>query len=103
MVDTLVYAINEARQTGIKTALVSIIATQGSTPRKAGASMLVYPDGRVLGTIGGGCAEAEARLQALTALNDNESFICRLSMSAAAAANEGMACGGNMEVFIQVV
>lgn len=54
MVDTLVYAINEARQTGIKTVLVSIIATQGSTPRKAGASMLVYPDGRVLGTIGGG-------------------------------------------------
>ncbi len=103
MLDTLVYAVNEARQAGTQTALVSIIATQGSTPRKAGASMLVYPDGRVVGTIGGGCAEAEARLQALTALDDCRSFVYRISMSGETAANEGMACGGNMDVFIQVV
>ena len=63
----------------------------------------VKPDGRVIGTIGGGCAEAEARLKALTALDDSRSFVCKISMSGEAAANEGMACGGNMDVFIQVV
>lgn len=41
-----------------KKALVTIIETKGSTPRKAGANMIVYEDGSVYGTIGGGCAEA---------------------------------------------
>lgn len=103
MEDIMVYAVNDARKSGMKTALVSIIATRGSTPRKAGARMLVYPDGRIAGTIGGGCAEAEARLQALTALDDNRSFVYQISLSGEAAANEGMACGGSMEILIQVV
>ncbi len=103
MDDAMVRAICATQQSGMKTALVSIIATRGSTPRKAGASMLVYPDGRVFGTIGGGCAEAEVRLQALTALDDNESLTYKVSMTGETAANEGMACGGIMEVFIQVV
>lgn len=103
MDDTMVQTICEAKQTGGKAALVTIIATRGSTPRKAGARMLVYPDGRVFGTIGGGCAEAEAKLQALTALDDNRSSIYNVSMTGDTAADEGMACGGIMEVFIQVV
>ncbi|SDD87455.1 XdhC family protein [Sporomusa acidovorans] len=92
MEDTIVYAINAARQA----ALVSIIATSGSTPRKAGAMMLVYPDGRVIGTIGGGCAEAEARL---TALDGGRSFLYKLFMSGETAANEGMVCGAWKSLF----
>lgn len=103
MLDTMVHAICDAQKAGMKAALISIIATRGSTPRKAGASMLVYPDGRVFGTIGGGCAEAEARLQALTALDENKSCTYKVSMTGQVAADEGMACGGIMEVFIQVV
>lgn len=103
MEDAMVQAVCSARQAGEQAALVTIIATHGSTPRKAGASMLVYRDGRVIGTIGGGCAEAGVKLQALTALDDNRSFTYQVSMTGEAAANEGMACGGVMEVFIQVV
>ncbi|MDF2569935.1 MAG: pucA [Sporomusa sp.] len=103
MDDVIVQAICSLQQSGGKAVLVSIIATRGSTPRKAGAKMLVYPDGRVVGTIGGGCAEAEVRLQALTALDDNRSFTYKVAMTGEAAANEGMACGGIMEVFVQVV
>lgn len=103
MDDTIVQAICAAHQEGLRVALVSIIATRGSTPRKAGARMLVYPDGRVFGTIGGGCAEAEVKIQALTALDDNQSSTYTVSMTGETAANEGMACGGIMEVFIQVV
>lgn len=103
MEDTMVQAIGAVRQAGERAALVQVIAAQGSTPRKAGAAMLVYRDGRVVGTIGGGCAEAEVRLQALAALDDNRSFTYQVSMSAANAADEGMVCGGTIEVFIQVV
>ena len=103
MEDVLVREIWQARQNGNKLALVTLIATHGSTPRKAGASMLVYRDGRISGTIGGGCAEAEVKRQALTALDENCSFTYKVSLTNAAAADEGMACGGSMEVFVQVV
>lgn len=86
-----------------KAALVTIVATRGSTPRKAGSQMLILPDGRSLGTIGGGCGEAEVRRQALTALDDQQSQLYTVRMLNDVAADEGMVCGGIMEVFIQIV
>src|SRR3954451_17789080 len=46
-------------------ALATVVHTAGSTPQKAGARAIFLPDGRVLGTLGGGCMEAEARRRAL--------------------------------------
>src|SRR5256885_11158361 len=46
----------------------SVVETRGSTPQKAGAAMLVFPDGRQVGTLGGGCVEAEVKRQALRTL-----------------------------------
>src|SRR5438477_7479872 len=46
-------------------ALATVVHTSGSTPQKAGARAIFLPDGRVLGTLGGGCMEAEARRRAL--------------------------------------
>ncbi|MEL7633962.1 MULTISPECIES: XdhC family protein [Sporomusa] len=100
---SLLKYICECRQQGEKAALVTIVETRGSTPRKAGSSMLVFPDGRSLGTIGGGCGEAEVRRQALTALDDSRSQLHTVRMLNDAAADEGMVCGGIMEVFIQVL
>ncbi|WP_371380648.1 XdhC family protein [Sporomusa aerivorans] len=88
---------------GEKAALITIVETRGSTPRKAGSTMLVLPDGRSFGTIGGGCGEAEVRRQALTALDGNRSKLYTVRMLNDAAADEGMVCGGVMEVFIQVI
>nr|WP_092075005.1 XdhC family protein [Dendrosporobacter quercicolus]NSL50084.1 XdhC family protein [Dendrosporobacter quercicolus DSM 1736]SDN26541.1 predicted sulfurylase small subunit, molybdopterin cytosine dinucleotide biosynthesis [Dendrosporobacter quercicolus] len=100
---SILEAICRNRQQGLKAALVTIIDTRGSTPRKAGSKMLVQPDGRITGTIGGGCAEAEVRLQALHAIDAGQSFVYQVNMLNDAAADEGMVCGGVMEVFIQVV
>ncbi len=86
-----------------KAVLVTIVDTHGSTPRKAGTKMLVYSDGRIVGTIGGGCTESEARLQALRALDENISFTYVLSLLDDNAADEGMVCGGTMEIFLQVI
>jgi xanthine dehydrogenase accessory factor len=85
-------------------ALATIVNTKGSTPRKAGARMLIYRDGRTLGTIGGGCCgESEVRLQALNVIDDGIPRVHRISMTANIAAAEGMSCGGTLEVFIEPV
>lgn len=96
-------AICEAQESGVRVAMITVIKTLGSTPRKAGSKMLIWQDGRTLGTIGGGCAEADVRLQALTALDSRQSFMYRVEMLNDIAATEGMVCGGVMEVFIQII
>lgn len=99
----LLNSIEKARQYYEKAALVTVIATHGSTPRKAGSKMLVCPDGQISGSIGGGCAEAEAKIQAISAMDQNRSFVYSLSLNNDIAAEEGMVCGGSMDVFIQVI
>ena len=54
-------------------AVATILYTCGSTPRKAGTSMVVFPDGSIFGTIGGGRAENEIRLSAVDSLNKKRS------------------------------
>lgn len=85
-----------------KLAVATILYTRGSTPRKAGTAMIVHPDGSIFGTIGGGRAENEIRLNALEAMGKGEKhrrFIVRLNDSAAM--KEGMVCGGDMDVWIE--
>lgn len=100
---TLLATICEKQQNHEAAALVTIVATRGSTPRKPGAGMLIMRDGQTTGTIGGGCGEAEVRRQALTALDENRSRLFTVTLLNEAAAEEGMACGGIMEVFIQMI
>nr|WP_320146591.1 XdhC family protein [uncultured Anaeromusa sp.] len=100
---TLLKNICEYQETGQPVALVTIIETKGSTPRKAGSQMLVLPTGAVQGTIGGGCAEAEAKQQALLALQHGKPCLCTVEMLNAVAADEGMVCGGTMTLFMQVL
>jgi xanthine/CO dehydrogenase XdhC/CoxF family maturation factor len=91
------------QKAGQKGALVTIIRTWGSTPRKAGSKMVVQPDGTMTGSIGGGCAEAAVRLQALSAMDEGHSFVYKVDMLQSVAADEGMVCGGVMDVFIQMI
>lgn len=93
----------EKKRERIKAALVTIVETKGSTPRKAGSEMIILQDGRSIGTIGGGCGEAEVRRQALIALDENKSGLYTLRMLNEVAADEGMVCGGIMEVFINII
>lgn len=90
------------QQRGEAFALLTILSTKGSTPRKAGTAMLLERTGRTTGTIGGGCGEAEAKQRALMALDEGISCTHRVSMVNDVAAEEGMVCGGVMDVFIQV-
>jgi len=84
----------------LEAALITVTSVLGSTPRKPGAKMLVFADGTTVGTIGGGCGEAEGRREALNVIATYTSKIYSLNMTADIAQEEGMVCGGVMELFI---
>lgn len=100
---TLYRSARQAMEQGRPACMVTIVKTRGSTPRSAGSKMLVYRDGTCLGTIGGGCGEAEARQQALRALDTGQPLYHVINLTSDIAAGEGMACGGYMELFIEPI
>ena len=68
--------IAKAQSAGNKLAVATIITTSGSTPQRTGAKLLVYDNGRMLGTVGGGCVEADVWAEAREALEDRKSRLC---------------------------
>ena len=96
-------ALAAALDTGEEVALVTIVASTGSTPQRVGAKMLVYADGRTVGTIGGGCYENEAFWKAREAIKDRRPVTVRYELNDDFAQETGLVCGGQMEVFIEPV
>lgn len=76
--------------------LATVTASSGSSPRKAGAKMLVRNDGSFLGTVGGGRVEKESVEAALAALADETPRILEFALTE----ENGFACGGSMSVYI---
>lgn len=81
--------------------LVTILASSGSTPRGAGAMMLVFDDGHTEGTIGGGAVENAARMHAAELLKSHSSDTVGYCLNKNDAANLGMICGGDVTVYFQ--
>jgi xanthine/CO dehydrogenase XdhC/CoxF family maturation factor len=77
--------------------LVTLCRTSGSTPRKAGAKMLVYPDGKTIGSVGGGVLECLAIQKAMELLQIKGSPI----LWEREPADEDMVCGGSGTLFIE--
>ena len=84
--------------------LATIMARRGSAPRSVGTKMLVLGDGRIIGTIGGGCVESEVQHQCLRLLREGKETarMIRADMTAAQAEDEGMVCGGTIDVFLEI-
>lgn len=79
---------------------MTVIRAQGSTPQRAGAKMLVFADGRTIGTIGGGCYENDAVGRARLAIADGRSTVLRYDLNDDFAQENGLICGGQMEVHV---
>lgn len=79
-------------------AWAAVIHTTGSTPQKAGAKALFLADGRVLGTLGGGCLEAEARRRALDALDLGTTLDFGLNLDEVDGWDDGLVCGGKARI-----
>jgi len=96
-------ALERALAAGEPVALVTIVRAQGSTPQRVGAKMVVYPDGRTVGTIGGGCYESDAFWKAKEAISSGKSQLARYELNDDFAEETGLICGGQMEVFIEPI
>lgn len=85
--------------------MATIVTRHGSAPQGLGTKMLICQDGQCVGTIGGGCMEARViQIARLMAAGENEqSRICHVDMTGNEAEDEGMVCGGEVDVFLEVV
>ena len=81
-------------------ALVTVVRANGSTPQRAGAKMLVFPDGRIIGTIGGGCYENDAFWKAREAIATGRPALLHYELNDDFAQENGLVCGGQMDVHI---
>jgi xanthine dehydrogenase accessory factor len=86
-------------QQGIPAVLCIITNTTGSTPRKAGSKMLVFPDGTIKGTIGGGSIEFQAIQDAIQIISCGSPFTKKFHLQD----DLKMHCGGTMEVYFEAI
>ena len=96
-------ALSKALDEGQEVALITIVAATGSTPQRVGAKMLVYSDGRTVGTIGGGCYENDAFWKARESIAARKPLNVKYELNDDFAQETGLVCGGQMEVFIEPV
>jgi xanthine dehydrogenase accessory factor len=96
-------AVADALERGEPAALVTIVATHGSTPQRVGAKMLVFGDGRMVGTIGGGCYENDAFWKAREAITARKPQLVHYELSDDFAQETGLICGGQMDVYIEPI
>ena len=93
-------ALSELEQNGEQAALATIVRVRGSVPRHAGSKMLIYPNGRVAGTVGGGEMESRVVAEAQAALADGQPRIMVYSLVDPKAGDPGV-CGGEVEIFVE--
>lgn len=98
--DEVYEAMSEAFEVGSPVALATVAQTLGSTPRKTGAKMLVREDGSFVGTIGGGCGEAEVWQEAMDTLDDGAARMVVVDLTEPTD-GEDKICGGVMRIFVE--
>jgi len=96
-------AVTAALDRGEPAALVTIVSTTGSTPQRIGAKMLVFGDGRIVGTIGGGCYENDAFGKAREAIRTRKPQLVHYELDDDFAQETGLVCGGQMDVYIEPI
>ncbi|MCK5560718.1 MAG: XdhC family protein [Thermoplasmata archaeon] len=84
-------------------ALATVLHTTGSTPREVGAKMVIFPDGNIYGTIGGGKLELLVMEDAKQAIKSEGSTIKKYTLLEEYLGGIGSSCGGEASVFIEVI
>ena len=90
----------KARRAGRPVALATVVKARGSVPRHAGSKMLVYDDGQLSGTIGGGEMESRVTDEALAALKDGKPRLVPYSLVDPERGDPGV-CGGEVEIYVE--
>ena len=95
--------VNKIADTDESCCVVTIMESTGSVPRNSGAKMIVYPDGRIFGSIGGGCVEASVICKARELIGTKKYKIIPVSLDGDDAMAEGMVCGGTLKLLLEDV
>jgi xanthine dehydrogenase accessory factor len=85
---------------GETVAVATIVSTKGSTPREVGAKMVVTAWGEILGTIGGGCGEADVKREAIEVIRTRKPRTVRVDLLDDISSDSPAVCGGIMNIFI---
>ncbi len=94
--------IQNYRKRGVDVALVTVVETQGPTPRGEGAKMAILPNGSCLGTIGGGCVEARIKTTALRILiKERTNREITANLNDEFGTEDGDVCGGTMTMLVE--
>ena len=101
MKNLIFQALADAARNAEPVALGIISGARGSSPQKVGAKALFYADGRIKGTLGGGCLEAEAQRLALRSLRTGQPATFDLVLDHDFGWDDGLICGGAVEIFVE--
>lgn len=86
---------------GLDVAVATIVQTKGSTPRSVGAKMIVHPYGKHVGTVGGGCGEADVIRAALDVIADGQPRTVIVDLTEEINMQSLGVCGGVLHVFVE--
>lgn len=101
---TLWNSVAETLAQGQRVVLCSIVNSSGSAPRTSGARMLVWPDGRIHGSVGGGPVEGATLARARQMLEAGETHaMLSFDLAPSTAAEAGMVCGGAVQVLARIL
>ena len=104
MIDAALHTeIAAAQQARVPCALATVVSTRGSVPRAAGAKMLVYGDGRISGTVGGGKFESLVIAEALEIIADGTPRLKTYFLREGEPQSFGAICGGEASVFMEAL
>ena len=82
-------------------ALATVIQTWGSSPRRVGAKMALTPDGKITGSVSGGCVEGAVFEEGVQALKSNRPKLLHFGVADETAWEVGLACGGSIDIFVK--
>jgi len=100
--NSIYQALSEIERNSESAALCTVVKSEGSTPRHMGSKMLVYPDSRFVGTVGGGELESRVIKAALESLKSGNALTLSYTMADPARGDPGV-CGGTVEVFVEPI
>ena len=98
--------LNEAakwRKSGKNVALATVVSTWGSSPRPVGSHLAVDEDGKIVGSVSGGCIEGAVVSEAMEVMKSGKPKILEYGVTNELAWEVGLACGGQVQVFVEKV
>jgi xanthine dehydrogenase accessory factor len=103
MIDEALSALRDWRAEGVEVALATVTSIEGSAPRELGAKLAIAADGRMAGSVSGGCVEGDVVEAALQVLANGSPQLRHYGISDEMALQVGLMCGGEIDVFVESV